>query len=166
LSDELHKKAITGEDGERKGVAQLHENLRRLLDGDDIPGIDLRAIKTIYPVLAFFDHSFTSPYLHEFYNEHFDRVSLRRKPKRSITPLFAITIDDLENALPYTLTHSWSDMLDSYSNLNKDRPAEHRQFRIPILDGVQPGADVVRERFNAFGREFHDQRFPADVKAK
>jgi hypothetical protein len=31
LGKELHRKAITGESGERKGVAQLHQNLRRFL---------------------------------------------------------------------------------------------------------------------------------------
>jgi hypothetical protein len=53
LQAELHRKAITGEDGERKGVAQLHHTLTRWLDGDDITGITRSTIKTIYPALVF-----------------------------------------------------------------------------------------------------------------
>jgi hypothetical protein len=160
LGEELHRKAITGEEGERKGVAQLHENLRRLLDGDEIEGLDRGAIKTIYPALVFLDHSFTSPYLHQLYNEHFDRDALRRRPKRTITPVYSLTLDDLENSLPYTDKFSFSEILDSYWRNNRDRPAERRQFQVPILDGKQPGKNVVRERFNKFGHDFHNTRFP------
>jgi hypothetical protein len=160
LRDELHLKAITGENGERKGVAQLHNTLRRFLYGDDISGVDRKEVRYIYPVLAFLDHSFTSPYLNDYYNEHFDRDGLRVKPKRVITPIFSITINDLENSLPYTAEHSLSEILDSYSIHNRNLRPEEKQFRIPILDGKKPGIDVARERFNKFGEEFHASRFP------
>ncbi len=42
LKRELLRKAITGDEGERKGAAQLHCNLHRWLQGDDIIGIDRR----------------------------------------------------------------------------------------------------------------------------
>lgn len=137
---------------------RAHYNLTRWLDGDDIAGISRGTIKTIYPALVFLDHTFTSPYLHEVYNEHFDRNRLRRTPKRTITPLVALTINDLENCLPYTHEHALSTMLDSYSDYNRGRAPQHRQFRIPILDGKQPGRDIMRERLNAFGQHVIDQR--------
>jgi hypothetical protein len=117
LRDELHLKAITGDNGERKGVAQLHNSLRRFQNGDDINGVDRKEVKYIYPVLAFLDHSFTSPYLNDYYNEHFDRDGLRARPKRVITSVFSITIHDPENSLPYTAEHSLSEILDSPSRL-------------------------------------------------
>jgi hypothetical protein len=82
------------------------------------------------------------------------------KPKRIITPLFSITINDLENSLPYTAQHGLSEILDSYSIRNRNLAPEARQFRIPILDGKKPGKDIARERFNKFGEEFHASRFP------
>lgn len=166
LSNELCRKAITGEAGERKGVAQLHENLRRFLDGEDIEGIDRDSVKTIYPVLVFLDHSFTSPYLPQFYNEHFNRDTLLRAPKRVITPVCALTIDDLENALPYTHEHNLADILDSCWHHNKNRAPEHRQFQVPILGGKQPGKDVVRERLNTFGQDFQNRRSPLGPEQK
>ena len=98
--------------------------------------------------------SFTSPYLHELYNEHFDRNTLRRPAKRVITPLSALTIDDLENSLPYTNQYSLSEILDSYWRRNRDVPPEHRQFRVPILDDKAPGKDIARERLRRFGDDF------------
>jgi hypothetical protein len=160
LRDELHLKAITGDNGERKGIAQLHNSLRRFQNGDDIKGIDRKEVRYIYPVLAFLDHSFTSPYLSDYYNEHFDRDGLRARPKRVITSVFSITINDLENALPYTAEHSLSEIPDSYSIRNRNLRPEEKQFRIPILNGKKPGVDVARERFDKFGEEFHASRFP------
>jgi len=154
LGKELHRKAITGEDGERKGVAQLHQNLRRFLGGDDLSGINRGSVKMIYPVLVFLDRSFTSPYLHELYNEHFDRSALRGSPNRVITPLSALTLDDLENCLPYTNEHSMTEILDSYWLRNRNVSPEQRQFRVPILDDKKPGKDVARARLNRFSDDF------------
>jgi hypothetical protein len=151
LQAELHRKAITGEHGKRKGVAQLHHNLTRWLDGEDIPTIDRSTIKTIYPALLFLDETFAGPYLHELYNEHFDRRALQRKPQRIITPLMALTITDLEHCLPYTHQHQLSDMLDSCYTYNRRRTPEHRQFHIPLLKNAIPGKDLVREQLNQFG---------------
>jgi hypothetical protein len=119
-----------------------------------MPAINLASVKTIYPVLVFLDRSFTSPYLHELYNEHFDRDTLRRPTKRVITPLSALTIDDLENSLPYTNEHSMTEILDSYWQRNRNAPPHQRQFRVPILDGKKPGKDVARERLKRFGDDF------------
>ena len=108
----------------------------------------------IYPVLVFLDRSFTSPYLHELYNEHFDRNTLRFPTKRVITPLSALTIDDLENSLPYTHEHSMTKILDSCWRHNRNIPPEHRQFRVPLLNDKDPGTDVARERLKRFTDDF------------
>jgi hypothetical protein len=158
LKRELHLKAITGEDGERKGVAQLHHNLGRWLKGDDIIGIDRAQIKTIYPVLLFLDHAFTGPYLHDLYNGHFDRRAFPPKPRRTITPLIALNINDMENCLPYTHSHGLADMLDSYYHYARQQGPVNRQFRVPLLDGVQAGGDLVRDKLNRFGSEVLQRR--------
>ena len=160
LERELHRKAVTGEHGERKGVAQLHYNLTRWLDGADITGIDRTRIKTVYPILLFLDHAFTGPYLHELYNEHFDRRALQGMSKRTIAPLVGLTINDLENCLPYTHEHPLADILDSHYHYAKRRAPQHRQFRVPLLDGKQAGKDLVREELNKFGNALQQRRSP------
>jgi hypothetical protein len=87
------------------------------------------------------------------------RIGFRRTPKRVITPLAALTLNDLENCLPYTHEHALTEIIDSYYRHNKHRAPEHRQFRIPLLDGKRPGKDIVRERLNEFGQQLHHQRF-------
>jgi hypothetical protein len=158
LREELERKAIKGEDGERKGVAQLHYNLQRFLDGDDIAGIDRAAVRTIYPVLVFLDHSFTAPYLNLVYNEHFDSARLRRRYRRTIAPLFSVTIEDLENTLPYTHQLAFNEILESYYRANRKMYGELSHSNVPALLGKQPAQDLVRARFEQFGQDL-ERRF-------
>jgi len=166
LREELHKKAITGEDGERKGVAQLRHNLERFLKGDEIVGIDRKAVRTIYPVLVFLDHGFTAPYLNLVYNEHCNSAGLRRWYRRTITPLFSITIEDLENTLPYTCQQPFNEILESYYRSNRNMYGELSHSSIPLLQGERPGRDVVRTRFEQFGEELERRLFPAHFEGR
>ncbi len=161
LREELHRKAITGEAGERKGVAQLRYNLQRFLDGEDIAGIDRAAVRTIYPVLVFLDHGFTAPYLNLVYNEQFDSAWFRRRYRRIITPLFSLTVDDLENTLPHTHQHAFNEILASYYRANRNMCGELSHSSVPLLLGKQPGRDAVRARFEQFGQELERRVFPA-----
>jgi hypothetical protein len=131
--------AITGEDGERKGVAQLSHTLQRLLAGDEISGINRSAIRTIYPVLVFLDHGFTAPYLNLIYNEQFDSARLRRQYRRTITRMFSLTIDDLENMLPHSHRHGFTDILESYYRANPNMYGELSHSSVPILRGEAAG---------------------------
>jgi hypothetical protein len=158
LERELFLKAITGDEGERKGVAQLHYNIGRWLKGDDIVGIDRTKITMIYPVLLFLDRAFTGPYLHDLYNEHFDRRALQRKPRRTLTQVIALNINDLENCLPYTHHHGLAAMLDSYYRYARQQGPVNRQFRVPLLDGEQAGSDLVRDELNRFGNDIVQRR--------
>jgi hypothetical protein len=160
LREELYRKAIIGEDGERKGVAQLRYNLQRFLDGDDIAGVDRAALRTIYPVLVFLDHVFTAPYLNLVYNEHFDSAWLRRRYRRTITRMFSLTVDDLENTLPHTHQHAFSEILESYYRTNRNMYGELSHSSVPLLLGKRPGRDVVRARFEQFGQELERRFFP------
>jgi hypothetical protein len=149
----VQKKAITGVAGERKGVAQISHNIRRFLEGEEIIGVDRARIRTIYPALVFLDHSFTAPYLNLVYNEHFGSADLRRQYRRRITPVFSLTIEDLENALPHTDRHGFTDILDSFYRSNKNMCGELSHSSVPILQGEPPGKDPVRQRFERFGAD-------------
>ena len=163
LLAELHKKAITGEEGERKGFTQLVTNIRRFLDGDDLLGIDRKRIRTIYPILVFLDHGFTAPYLNTLYNEEFNGASLRKEYRLLITRLFSLTIDDLENTLPHTHRHGFTDILESYFKANRKMFGEFSRSSIPLLQGEEAGKNVVRARFQQFGADLEHQFFPFAV---
>jgi hypothetical protein len=164
LAAELEAKAITGS-GERKGVAQLRHNLCRFLGGDDIDGVERSKIRTIYPVLVFLDHGFTGPYLNVIYNERFDAADLRQRYRAKITPLFSLTLHDLENLLPHTDRHGFTDILESFYRANPKMPSELSQSLVPLLLGEAPGRDPVRERFERFGADLEHALFSLKAEA-
>jgi hypothetical protein len=163
LWDELLRKAIDGEDGDRKGIAQLHHAIRRFHDGEAIAGITPQEITTIYPVIAFLDRSFTSPYLINLYRERFDRTTLKKRP--TTTAPYAITISDLENILPYSHEHGIGDIMDDYYKHNRT-PTGTLAFgsfsyaNIPLLRRASRGKDVVLERFHQFNSDLERRTFP------
>jgi hypothetical protein len=163
LNDELLSKAIHGDDGRRKGIAQLRRTIQRFQAGDAINGITPGQITTIYPVIAFLDKGFVSPYLANLYREHFDRTTLRRRP--TTTAPYAITISDLEDVLPHTHKHDLTDIIDNYYRNNR-APAGTTAFgrlsdaKIPLLKNSTRGKDIVRERWHQFHDELILNTFP------
>jgi hypothetical protein len=160
LRDELLTKAIAGDSDERKGVAQLSHNLERFLRRDEINGITCDAIKTVYPVLVFLDHGFTG--LNAVYNENFNSAGLRRHYRKTITPLFSLSIDDLENSLPYTHEHGFTDILYSYYRANVEMHAGLSHSKVPILQGQGRGRNPIRQRFNQFVDDLQRRFFRGD----
>jgi hypothetical protein len=160
LKQELDLKAIKGEDGERKGVAQLWAGTTRFLGGDNITGLDRSAVRTIYPILVFLDDSFTAPYLNAVYNDHFDRQEIRHRYRVRVTPLFSVTVQDLENVLPQTDRHWLCDILESYWRANRKMYGRLSHSSVPLLFGEPPGRSVVRDRFSAFGDDMQRRLFP------
>ncbi len=159
LRSELELKAIHGEGRKRKGVAQLLHNLHRFLGGEKIVGVNRHQIRTIYPVLAFLDHGFVAPYLNQVYNEHFGNHQLRLQYGKRVTPLFSLTIDDLENTLPFTHGCALAAILESFYRANRNMYGELSLSSVPALSRVTPGKDVVRERFRQFDLDLHDGLF-------
>jgi hypothetical protein len=163
LKGELMRKAILGDEEERKGIAQLHRAIQRFHDGEAISGLTPAQISRIYPIIVFLDKSFTGPFLGTLYREHFDRTNLRRRP--ATTAPYAITISDLEAVLPYTHRHDLADIIDEYyrCNRNADGSVAFGRFaysNIPLLRNTPRGTDVVRERFTQFGEDLINNTFP------
>ena len=117
LREELLRKAIQGEEGKPKGIAQLHRAVQRFQGGENIQGIGVEQIARIFPIIVFLDKSFTSPYFSILYRDNFDRTTLRRKP--IVTSPFAVTVGDLESVLPSTHERDLSDILDEYYRCNR-----------------------------------------------
>lgn len=165
LREELLKKAIEGEPGEAKGVAQLRRSIARFQAGETIMGITPGEITMIYPVIVFLDKGFTSPYLSTLYREAFDRASLRRRPL--VTSPFAITVADLEGILPCTHVHGVADILDEYYRCNRTASGgvvfgRLADANIPLLKNIERGPDILRERFSQFNDELINNVFPPE----
>ena len=165
LEEELLRKAIQGDEGERKGVAQVHNTIRRFQNGETIQEIRAGQITLIYPMLVFLDKSFTSPYLSRLYRESFDRTTLRKRPKT--TSPVAITVGDLESVLPTTHLHDLSDILDEYYSHNRavDGTVAFGRMayaNIPLLKDAERGRDIVRERFKQFNEDLIANIFPPE----
>jgi len=163
LQEELLRKAIHGEDGERKGIAQLSHNIQRFYDGEPINGITCGQISTIYPMIVFLDKSFTSPYLGPLYKQHFDRARFKRKPLT--TPPYAITVSDFESVLTRTHKHKLTDIIEDYYRHNRtnDGTVAFGRFaysNVPLLKETPPGIDIVRKRFSQFHDELIANVFP------
>jgi hypothetical protein len=165
LRDEVLRKAIQGDHGKRKGIAQLRRTVERFQGGEPIAGIRNDQITTIYPIIVFLDKSFVSPYLPALYRDGFDRNTLRRRPLT--TSPFVITVADLEGMLPCTHAHDVADILDDYYHCNRTASGEIAFGRladahIPLLRDVQRGRDLVRERFSRFNDDLISNIFPAE----
>jgi hypothetical protein len=169
LKGELLRKAIFGDEEERKGIAQLHRAIQRFHNGEAISGLAATEISTVYPVIVFMDKSFTSPYLGTLYREHFDRTTLRRKP--TTTPPYSVTMSDLESILPYTHRHDLTDIIDEYYRCNRtnDGGVAFGRFayaNVPLLRDTPRGRDVVRERFRRFYDDLISNTFPSNITEK
>jgi hypothetical protein len=165
LKEELLRKAIQGEEGERKGIAQLHRAVQRFQGGENIQGIGVEQITRIFPMIVFLDKSFTSPYFSTLYRDNFDRTTLRRKP--IVTSPFAVTVGDLESVFPSTHEHDLSDILDEYYRCKRTTDGSIAFGRlayadIPLLRNAERGRDIVRERFNQFNDELIANVFPPE----
>ena len=150
LRSELERKFIKGDKKEKKGVAQLESSLVRLLSGERIPGLDVRGVKKIYPILLGLDPTLLAPLMARYVRSHFPNQHLGRKFKRVITPLAVLGISDVELLLPYTNCASLSSILESRYRATGEMPGTIHPASVPILESLEPGDRTVQERFRAF----------------
>ena len=82
---------------------------------------------------------FTGPYLNLVYDERFDSADLRRCYRKTVTPLFSLTVHDLENVLPHTGRHGFTAIPESFYRGNRKMGSELSQSSVPLLLGESPG---------------------------
>jgi hypothetical protein len=161
LLQELKAKAIEG-DQSPKGVTQLANSLKRFVTGEEVSGLDRRRITRVYPALVFLDPSFVALYVKRLYKERFDRRNLEKEYKKTggfrITPLYAITVEDLERILPFTRNVSLTEILDSYYRYNAEMPGSVFQS-CPAVHGAKQGDDPVLEKFDSFIKDLEESFF-------
>jgi len=159
LRNELHLKFVEGHDESAKGLAQLSRSLTRFLKGEDIGEIRNSEINKVYPVLVCLDSSVAVPYVGRYFNEQFSANFARKTVRQIVTPVFTLSISDVENLLGYLASFGLSDIFESYHSKNKTMLTSISSSEVPLLKNVQPGRNIVRERFSEFGRTIEKEFF-------
>ena len=66
-------------------------------------------------------------------------TDLRRCYRKTVTPLFSLTVHDLENVLPHTGRHGFTAIPESFYRGNRKMGSELSQSSVPLLLGESPG---------------------------
>jgi len=155
---------LVGTDVERKGVRQLAHSIERILRGDHIPSLPNLRQSRIFPALVVQDRALTSFYMNTYLNEFFPRDGLRKINRTVITPVFVLTVGDIEDLCCYLHSYKISDLLDEHYSQNKKLVSGFRGTEHPMLQGAVPRSTPVRERFRAFSEEMMSRFFPEEGK--
>jgi hypothetical protein len=124
LKTELDNKLVQEADGNAKAVLQLKRVIELVCNSDHpepIDGIDLSYIKTIYPVIVTRDDLGSTFGVNAFLQVRFDAVVHRKQMRKTITPLFCLSAEDLERLTAYLGDTSLTDLLHAHYRANKQR---------------------------------------------
>lgn len=158
LEQQLRLKFVEGHEEGKKGLAQLNNHLRRFLEGEPVGGIDRENVGRIYPVLVCLDRSLVRPFMGRYLDEKFREGSPKKFPQ-VITPLFTMSVNDIENLLPYLQTTNLSAILESYYSNNKHMLTSISSSSVPILKHARRGKDVIGEKFSNFAKQMEKELF-------
>jgi hypothetical protein len=162
LRKELHLKFIDGHDESAKGIAQLSKGVMRFLNGENVHDVSRTDIERIYPSLVCLDNSVVMPYMGRYFNEQFDTIFPRNNFRTVVTPVFTLSISDIENLLGYLLTFKVSDILDSFYHRNSSMLGALSGSEVPLLKDAQPSRNIVNEGFSDFARKMETALFPEE----
>jgi hypothetical protein len=122
LDAELKKKFV-GTDSGRKGVRQLVDAIQNLFSkdaSDSVAGVNLEGIETIIPVLLTRDDIGSAFNSSAYLNFHFQELSRGIELARTVSPLCALSANDLECFAPYLVDVALSDALLAPFKADKD----------------------------------------------
>lgn len=148
--------------GERKGVLQLAHSVERIVRGDRIPSLPNLRPTRIFSVLVVQDSVFASPFMNAYLNGFFPKYRLRKVSRTTITPVFALTVADVEDLCCYLHSCRLSDLLDEHYAQNPSLVQAFRSVAHPILQRTECRTTPVRERFTSFSDEMIRRFFPEE----
>ncbi len=100
-----------------------------------------------------------------YFSDQFRAGFPRREFRQTITPLFTLSIADVENLLAYLDRFRLSDIFDSFYGANRSMLASMSSSVVPLLKEVKPGRNPVTERFESFAKRMEMDLFPNEVGA-
>jgi hypothetical protein len=165
LKRELHLKFVEGDDEGAKGVAQLSRGLIRFLRGEPIDGISSNDVRQVYPVMVCLDSSVEVPLMGRYFSEQFRAGFPRREFRQIVTPLFTLSVADVENLLGYLHQFRLSDIFDSFYGANRSMLGSISSSVVPLLKDATPGRNVITEGFETFANRMETDLFPNEVQA-
>jgi hypothetical protein len=113
LRQKLDRSFVTGDQGGRKGTAQISRSIERILMADMIIGLPNRPWTKIYSVMVCLDSAMTCPGMAAYLNEQFVRPRVRGR-KVIIPPITIIDVEDYEALMPDIAKYAFTAILDSY----------------------------------------------------
>jgi hypothetical protein len=156
---------LVQENHEPKGVSQLGHSIQRILRCDLIPSLPNLRPHRIFSVLVVQDPVFASPFMNTYLNEFFPKDKLRRMSATTITPVFVLTVADVEDLCGYLHSCRFSDLLDEHYSGNRKLVHAFRSTAHPTLQRTPFRTTQVRERFTAFSEEMVRGFFPGNAHA-
>ncbi|MGD0076097.1 MAG: hypothetical protein ABSD31_17410 [Candidatus Binataceae bacterium] len=164
LEQEIGKKLIGQEGGDRKGVKQLAHAISSLFQqGRQLRDMDLSSITTVYPLLVTRDEIGSTWYLTSYLNEVFKKAVNKKKIRATVTPLFCVCVDDFEAFAGVLKTVALSDIL-------KARYRQDKTLRLPFLlpnnealSGIRNPSPTVEEASTELERQAR-RLFEFDVR--
>ena len=120
LRQELESKLVESSDRDQ-AVNQLARNIHRAFGGqrEDIEGLDLRRINTIYPLVITRDDIGGVVGVNAFLDDHFRRIMRRDELTVSVTPLVCMSSDNAEAVSAYLKETSLAAILAAHIAANR-----------------------------------------------
>jgi len=146
-----------------KGVAQLAQLVRRILDGNcGAAQPDFAAAKVIHPVLLVHDARLNAPAYGTFLDGEFRALLGSVPPGRRVMPLTVMTIADLENLESSVDQFSMRQLLEDYAAAHPDALVSLHNFMAldpRYADKLKPSSQLMRDSERLI-RLAHRELFP------
>lgn len=150
LEDEIKTKLV-GTHEKRKGILQLAHSIEKICTGAEIRELGRFVPSRIFPVLITQDPAFSTPYMNAFLNTFFPKRTLRKRCRKTITPVFLLTVTELEDMSYYFGSCRMHEMLQDYYQGSKSLFLPFAHSPHPLLAGAsrQKNSPVER-KFDEF----------------
>jgi hypothetical protein len=162
----LEKRFVTGEDNQRKGLAQLSRSIQRFASGEmlqDAHGTILtRAqVGTVMPVLAHVDNALRTPGIPHYFNARFKEQARIKRP--IVTPLVVLPLAELEQLEGHLADYGLIAFLESFLQQAKaDRAAVFFTEKLPLLRDQARKRGTSLQRLHAYLDTLLHRLFPND----
>jgi hypothetical protein len=170
LRTEIEEKLIRNQKGERKGIEQLAEAIRRTCqrqEPEGIEGVDLSGVRRVFPLLILRDSIGDVPLMNAFLKHRFEAtpdLSSKTVRPKILTPLFCIAADTMEYLSAYLHGARFSDILDARYRGNKGMGNPFLTVDNPVLTAVgEKGSIPLGEAFHKFMEPVVKTLFPDEA---
>jgi hypothetical protein len=150
-------------DAHRRSEAVGGASARTTTMEGTVGGISSDDVEAVYPVLVCLDNTLVSPYIPVFLDEEFRHHFRKQKFRHTVTPVFTLGVEDIENLLGALQSIPLSEILQSYHFANKNKLTSLSHSSVPLIRKMKPGRNLVRDYFLKFGDRLEQDLFGPDA---